>query len=503
MVLTLPLVPGWAQSQERLDLLALTRLKSEAYNNSQTMNVVSWIVDIYGPTVTGSPNMHNAANYLERQMKEFGLSNVHQETFPFGKSWEYKRFYVHELAPQSFPILGGVEAFTGGTPGWVKGEVVLFGVQEDRSKYAGKLKGKFVLLPKPPPFEMPSRPTGKLTDEQLARMAQTGPPTRRWPEENRDPAEIKKRLQEQSAEAKWFVDQGVLATIESSFIGEFGTVFVGPGRNESPDVILGVPQITIATEHYNRIVRQLGKKIPVTLEMNIEVEADNKMGAAINVVGEIPGGDKADELVILGGHYDAVAAGSGTGATDDVVGCVTALEAVRLIQASGLKPRRTIRVACWSGEEEGLLGSRAYVQAHFRDWNTGALKPEHSKLSVYFNLDNGAGAIRGVHTRGNDSIFPIFTQWMKPLNNMGVTTLTTGGGPGTDDHSFDKAGLPGFEFLQDPLDYSEHTHHSNMDTYERIPLEDTIKNSVIMAFFAWQAANRDEMMPRKPLPSTH
>lgn len=494
-------IPSWAQSQERLDLGALTRLKSEAYNNSQVMNTVSWLTDIYGPALTRSPSMHNAANFLDKQMKEFGLSNVHQEGFPFGREWSVTRFYIHEIAPQTFPMLGGLHGYSGGTNGWVKGDVLAIKVGEEK-QYEGKLQNKIVLLIEPPlPESLKPRPTGVLTDEQLAAGAKTGPPATPALPIGPTPEMLKQARDVANANAKWLVDQGVLAVLRDSR-GLFGTVLVGLEQSYHPDDVLGVPQISLAQEHFKRIQRQLEKKVPVTVEMDVQVEADNKMGDAVNVIGEIPGTEKPSEFVMLGGHYDAVSAGSGQGATDDVVGCSTALEAVRLIKAAGLKPLRTVRVACWSGEEEGLLGSRAYVQAHFRDWQTGQLKPEYNKLSVYFNLDNGAGAIRGVHLRANEELFPIFTEWMNPLHNMGMTTLTMKGGQGTDDYSFDLAGLPGFQFYQDPLDYGEHAHHTNMDTYERIPPAESIKNSVIMAFFAWQAANRPEMMPRKPMPTT-
>jgi hypothetical protein len=502
-MVAVPMASSYGQSQERLDLQALTRIKAEAYNNSQLMNVVGWLTDIYGPALTGSPNMRASANYLEKQMKEFGLSNVHQETYPFGRRWAVTRFYAHEIAPQTFPILGALHAFSAGTTGWVKGDVVAIKLGEERQQ-EGKLKGKIVLLVMPPWPEslirmIKERPTGVLTDDQLAKDAMTGPPAKSpYPQVEPTPEMLKQVKDGQNQQAKWLVDQGVLAILYEGH-GEYGTFSVGMEQAYGPDDNLGVPKISIASEHYNRIRRQLEKNVPVTLEINAEVETDNKAGDAVNVVGEIPGTGKPDEFVLLGGHYDAVSAGSGQGATDDVVGCATALEAVRLIKAVGLKPRRTIRAACWTGEEEGLLGSRAYVQAHFRDWQTGQLKPEYNKLSIYLNLDNGAGAIRGVHLRANEELFPIFMEWMKPLNNMGMKTLTMRGGQGTDDYSFDKAGLPGFQFIQDPLDYGEHTHHTNMDTYERVPPAESIKNSVIMAFFAWQAANRDEMMPRKPM----
>jgi hypothetical protein len=505
----LSLVHAWGQSSEQLDLQALTKLKAEAYNHSQAMETVSWLADVYGPPLSGSPSMQGAANYLEKRMKEFGLSNVHRETFPFGRSWANTRFYLHEISPQTFPLIGILTAFTGGTNGWVRGEAVLLevdpheiNIEKNAAKYAGKLQGKFVLAPKPS-FSFPAQPEGKLTAEDLARLENTPSLSGRrmtWGYQVPD-EEMRRSRNEENKLAKWLLDQGVLAVIHSSAFGDYGTVFAEQREDVDPRSTLGVPDIVIAVEHYNRLVRQLQKNIPVTLELNAQVEAGNKMEDAINVIGEVPGTDKADEIVQLGGHYDAVFTGAGEGATDDLVGCATALEAVRLIQASGLKPRRTIRVACWSSEEQGPRnGSRAYVQAHFRDWYTGELKPEWAKLSAYYNLDNGAGAIRGVYMQANEAVAPIFSAWIQPLRNMGVSTLVVRGESGPDHASFDEVGLPGFAFIQDLLDYAVRTHHSNMDTYERIPPEDTIKNSIIMAFFAWQTANRDELLPRKPMP---
>jgi hypothetical protein len=451
--------------------------------------------------------MQAAANYLEKRMKEFGLSNVHRETFPFGRSWANTRFYLHEISPQPFPIIGGLVGFTGGTNGWVKGEALLLDVDpsllrlaENQPKYEGKLKGKFLIIPRPN-ISVPDSRDGKMTEQDLTKLVETPALSGRriqWGYQNSD---MSKYFEQENENSKWLLDQGVLGVIHSSFVGDYGTVFVHQRENYDPKATLGVPEVVIAKEHYDRIVRQLQKKLTVELEMNAQVEAGDKMVDAINVIGEVTGTDKADQIVLLSGHYDAVTAGSGDGATDDIVGCATAMEAVRVIKASGLKPRRTIRAACWSSEEQGPRnGSRAYAQAHFRDWYTGELKPEWSKVSACYNLDNGAGAIRGVYMQANEAVAPIFSAWIEPLRNMGVGTLAIRGESGPDHVSFDEIGVPGFAFIQDYLDYGTRTHHSNMDTYERVPREDTIKNSVIMAFFAWQTANRDELLPRKPMP---
>jgi Zn-dependent M28 family amino/carboxypeptidase len=275
----------------------------------------------------------------------------------------------------------------------------------------------------------------------------------------------------------------------------------GPGPGEgsrelnAPTV---VPQVVLAGEHYNRILRTLNNKIPVTLEVNVQNKFYDADLNSFNIVGEIPGGHKADEIVMLGSHFDSWHAG--TGATDNGVSCAVVMEAMRILKASGLKMRRTVRAALWTGEEQGLLGSRAYVKEHFADRETMQLKPEHEKLAAYFNQDNGGGAYRGVYLQGNEAVAPIFEAWMKPFHNLGMTTLTIRPTSGTDHLAFDAVGLPGFQFVQDPMEYSTRTHHTNLDLYDRVLPEDVMKNAVIMASFVYHAANRDEKLPRKPLP---
>jgi Zn-dependent M28 family amino/carboxypeptidase len=219
---------------------------------------------------------------------------------------------------------------------------------------------------------------------------------------------------------------------------------------------------------------------------------------AFNIIAELPGTDKADEIVMLGAHFDSWQ--SGTGATDNAAGSAVMIEAMRILKQSGLKLRRTVRIGLWSGEEEGLLGSRAYVKEHFGDPATMQLKPEHAKLAGYFNVDNGTGTIRGVYLQGNEAVAPIFGAWMAPFKNLGMTTLTIRNTGGTDHLSYDAVGLPGFQFIQDEIEYNARTHHSNMDVYERVQAQDMMNNAAIVAAFVYNAANRDEKLPRKPLP---
>ena len=290
----------------------------------------------------------------------------------------------------------------------------------------------------------------------------------------------------------------MIATIEAGQ-GSGGTVFVqgGGGRNTTDPAVPA--QVVLAVEHYGRIWRMLEKKIPVRIEMNIQNKFYDDDLNSFNIVGEIPGTDRADELVMLGAHFDSWH--SGTGATDNAAGSAVMLEAIRILKATHLKMRRTVRLGLWTGEEQGLLGSRAYVTQHFADRADMTLKPEHAKFAGYFNVDNGTGAIRGVYLQGNEAAAPVFQAWMQPFKNLGMTTLAIRNTGGTDHLSFDAVGLPGFQFIQDPVEYGSRTHHSNMDVYERIQAPDMMKNAVIVASFVYLTANRDEKLPRKPLPA--
>jgi Zn-dependent M28 family amino/carboxypeptidase len=304
---------------------------------------------------------------------------------------------------------------------------------------------------------------------------------------------LRKRMQ-------FLKDEGAVAIIDEGRTGDGGTVFVGgvtPRDPKDPNYV-AIPQLTIAAEHYGRIARTLEKDIPVTLELNVKNTFNEADPNSFTIVGEIPGTDLADEVVMIGGHFDSWH--TGTGATDNAAGCAVMMEVTRILKATGLKPRRTIRIGLWSGEEQGLLGSRAYVKDHFADRETMQLKPEHAKVSSYFNVDNGTGAIRGVYLQGNEAVAPIFSAWMTPFKSLGMTTLSVRNTGGTDHLSFDAVGLPGFQFIQDEVEYDTRTHHSNMDVYERIQPTDMMNNAVIVASFAYHAANRDEKLPRKPLP---
>ncbi|MGH9312726.1 MAG: M28 family metallopeptidase [Vicinamibacterales bacterium] len=495
--LALPL----AARDERLDYDALYRIKEEGLQRSQVMEITSWLTDIHGPRLTGSPNIRAAAGWAEKTMKEWGLANVKLEPWgTFGRGWSNERFAAHVVAPQAYPLIGYPKAWSPGTNGPVIAEAVFAPIESeaDFARFKGQLAGKFVLsAPVREVREVTTAPSHRYTEKDLEELsAEDDTRARQGGRQfNRAAAELaRKRLQ-------FYKDEGALAVIDAGR-GDGGTVFVqgggvrGERGSQTPRESI-IPEVSLAVEHYGRIVRTLQKKIPVRLELDVK-NTFHAEEPPFNVIAEIPGTDRADEVVMLGAHFDSWH--SGTGATDNAAGSAVMMEAVRILKATSLKPRRTIRIALWSGEENGLLGSRAYVKNHFADPETMQLKPEHAKLSGYFNVDNGTGKIRGVYLQGNEAIAPLFRAWMEPFRNLGMTTLSIQDTGGTDHLAFDAAGLPGFQFIQDPVEYDSRTHHSNMDVYERIQEPDMKQNAVIVAAFVYQTANRDEKLPRKPLP---
>jgi hypothetical protein len=489
-----------AARDERLDYDALYRIKEEGLQRSQVMEITSWLTDIHGPRLTGSPNIRAAAGWATTRMEEWGLANVVLEPWgAFGRGWSNERFAAHVVAPQAYPLIGYPKAWSPGTNGPVVADAVFAPIESeaDFATYKGQLAGKFVLsAPLREVREITTALSQRYTDKDLVELSSeddVGP--RRGRQYSRANIELaRKRLQ-------FYKDEGALAIVDAGR-GDGGTVFVqgggirgAPGSQTSREST--ITEVSLAVEHYGRIVRTLQKKIPVRLELDVR-NTFHAEEPAFNVIAEIPGTDKAGELVMLGAHFDSWH--GGTGATDNAAGSAVMMEAMRILKAAGVKPRRTIRLALWSGEENGLLGSKAYVKAHFADPETMQLKPDHARVSGYFNVDNGTGKIRGVYLQGNEAVEPIFRGWIEPFRNLGMTTLSIQDTGGTDHLSFDAVGLPGFQFIQDPVEYDTRTHHSNMDVYERIQEPDMKQNAVIVAAFVYQTANREEKLPRKPLP---
>ncbi len=494
-------VPIGAQSPaERVDLDAVYKIKDEGFQRSQVMELTSYLTDVYGPRLTGSPNLKAAADYTVGKLTEWGATNVKLEPWgPFGRGWTNEGFSFQAVAPQVFPIIGYPKAWTPGTNGPVTGDAVIVVIEkeEDFAKYKGQLKGKFVLASALQDVPAHFEPDGKrYTEEQLDELSAQPDPsqrTQRFP-----PGGPGGQMGLNRQRMKFFADEGVAAVLETSRKGDGGTFFIGSGGSREPKDPPTAPQLIVTVEHYGRLYRMIEKKQAVKLQLDAKNVFHDKDLNAFNIVGEIPGTDKADEVVMLGAHFDSWHAG--TGATDNAAGSAVMLEAMRILKATGLKMRRTVRIGLWTGEEQGLLGSRAYVKDHFADRTTMAVKPEHAKFSSYFNVDNGTGAIRGVYLQGNEAVAPIFSAWMAPFHNLGMTHLTIRNTGGTDHQAFDGVGLPGFQFIQDPVEYDSRTHHSNMDVYERIQARDMMQNAVIVASFVYHAANRDTILPRKPLP---
>jgi carboxypeptidase Q len=497
-----------AAAGESLDYDAIYRIKDEAVNRSQVMETLSYLTDVHGPRLTNSPNMRAAAAWAKTRLESHGLEKVALEVWgPFGRGWVNERMVAAMTAPQPFPLLAFPKAWTPGTDGPVKGDVVRVEIAkvEDFEKWKGKLKDKILLVSPsravPPYFESPTRRWEEkgLTDLTRPQLRRGGG----FPGGgggNLLSADFRRQRM------AFFLKEGARAIVEmsSGARGDNGAVIVqAPPEGEhmrQPTDAKVLPQVVVAAEHYSRLLRILDKKIPVSLELDVRNRFTDADLNSVNVIAELPGSDKADEVVMIGAHFDSWH--SGTGTTDNGVSSAVMMEAMRILKAAGLKPRRTIRMALWTGEEQGLLGARAYVKAHFADRYDIKPTPEHGKLAAYFNMDNGGGAFRGVYLQGNEGVASIFDAWMKPFNNLGMTTLSIRPTGSTDHVAFDEVGLPGFQFIQDPIEYGSRTHHTNLDVYERAVPDDLVQNAITIATFAYHAANREQALPRKPLPKS-
>lgn len=497
--LALP-VAAQRQPVDSLDPDIVYRVKQEGLQRSQVMDLASYLTDVYGPRLTGSPEYNEGAEWAQQTMKTWGLSNVHTERFPFGRSWQNVRFTANAVTPRSYPLIAYPKAWTPGTQGPVTGDAVLVNIasEADFVPLRGTLRGKFVLASPVRTLQPSVAPLStRATDKELEDLSRVQPPRPGGPAPPQGNLAAQRDLAARIA--RFWVDEGVAAVLEPSRGVGGGTLFVQSGGSRVATDPPSAPQVVLAAEHYNRIARTLEKKIPVTLRFDIESRFLDADTTGTNIIAELPGTTKASEVVMLGAHFDSWH--TGTSATDNAAGSAVMMEAMRLLKAAGIPLKRTVRLALWGGEEQGLLGSRAYVKEHFGDPATMQLTPAHATLSGYFNVDNGTGQIRGVYLQGNEAIGPLFNSWMQPFHSMGMTTTTIRNTGGTDHLSFDAVGLPGFQFIQDDLEYDTRTHHSNMDTYERLQAQDLMQNAVIVASFVAQAANRDGLLPRKPLPA--
>ena len=497
---------------DKPDLSVIHRIKAESLSNSKVMDTMFYLTDVYGPRLTNSPNHYAAGEWAVKRLEEYGLVNVHLEKWgPFGRAWSNKYYEGHMIEPRYASLNGIPLAWTSGTGGSISGEPILAEIrtEADMEKFKGKLKGKIVMSSPLRDLPFPTSADGKrYTDSDLSAEAEApepgaqprygGPPAAGGQRAQAVPQSREERMRLQEKISQFLKDEGAILVLSESR-GEGGTIFAQSGGSYDPKKPVALPAVVLMPEQYNRIARLLDHKIAVKLEFNIENDIDESHPDCFNVIGEIPGtGPHKDELVMLGAHFDSWH--GGTGATDNAAGSAVMMEAVRVLKAANLPLDRTVRIALWGGEEEGLLGSRAYVKERFGDRETMKLTAEHAKLSGYFNYDNGTGKIRGVYLQGNDMMRPIFEAWLEPFKDMGASTISIRNTGGTDHLSFDAVGLPGFQFIQDPMDYDTRTHHSNMDVYDRIQAGDLMQASTIIASFVYNTANRSEMLPRKPLP---
>jgi carboxypeptidase Q len=528
-------VPAWEQPQpavEAIDLGMYARIREEGLQHSHIMEYGSALADAIGPRLTGSPNLSKANAWTRDQLTAMGCVNAHLDDWgEFGMGWQQLNTWVRMTSPDTAVFIAQATPWSPGTNGPVSGDAVWVNIQDEKDfdQYKGKLAGKIVFL-----GEMREVPPvdkalfERYTDKELEELAE-------YPVSDRAAADMQARIKAFLQRtrlvdkiAQFLADEKATGVIRPSRDGKNGggsggTIFDdnGAALGRMPykrESVVKVPVVVMAIESYGRVYRLLQAHVPVTIEMDVETKftGDNEHG--YNTIAEIAGTDPnlKEQVVMVGGHLDSWIAG--TGATDNGAGTIVAMEVMRILKALNVQPRRTIRIGLWTGEEQGLFGSRGYVKEHFgfalplttpdqqalpeflRATGALELKPDQKLISGYFNVDNGSGKIRGIYLQQNAAVSPIFAQWMAPLRDLGVTTITMRNTGGTDHLSFDAVGIPGFQFIQDELDYESRTHHSNQDVFERLQPGDLKQAAVVEAIFVYNAAMRDQMLPRKPLP---
>ena len=496
----------FAKEDPAVPASVLEKLKVQS-RESQVMKTAFQLTDVSGPRLTISPGFTRASEWVVKTLTSYGLQNARLEPWgEFGKGWQEEKCYVAMTAPYYAPMLAVPRAWSGSTPGkkQLTGEVVLINATDSASfvaAYKGKLKGKIVMMLSTdtlkPSFEGDAK---RYTYEELLKMAEIKAPKARGVRDSAMMARFQKFFALRKINDLVALEEPALIIVNGR--GTDGTMSV-QGASSNAYKKDSKPQpasVAINTDEYLRLQRLISAGIPVSIEADVKTKVYTDDTQGYNVIAEIPGTDPAlkDEVVILGGHLDSWHAS--TGATDNAAGCAMMIEAVRMIKASGLEPRRTIRIILWSGEEEGLYGSSGWVKNHLGDPATMVLKPEHEKVSAYFNLDNGSGRIRGIYCEGNQQVAPIFKEWLTNFTDSAATTVTLDKTGSTDHVSFNSVGVPGFQFIQDPLEYDTRTHHTNMDDYDHLVPADLIQGSTLAAWFVFNTAQRDEKLPRNELP---
>ena len=492
-------------SVEKLDLDALKKIRVEGMEKSKVMETAFYLTDVSGPRLTNSPGYKRAADWAVQQLKKWGVENAHLEAWgDFGKSWELQKVYVAMTAPYYKPIMAFPKAWTKGTNGLQQTEILLIDPKDSARIEEIKLlmKGKIILMSRDDVYKQSFKAdASRYTDQELDSMAnavnkQVDTAQQRRMRENfmrnGGPINFINKVRDMAEK------EGAVAMFSITPRGHDGTLFVQGAairsafNKDAPDAFT---DIMIGTEDYLSLCRIAKSGVPVKLDVESATTMSNANITAYNVIAEIPGTDPKlkNEIVMVGAHLDSWQ--GATGATDNAAGSAVMLEVMRIIKQTGLKPRRTIRIGLWSGEEQGLLGSRAYVKNTLGAANEP--KPGYENFSAYFNIDNGTGKVRGIYTQGNEKVMPIFAEWLAPFKDLGATTVTVSNTSGTDHQSFDGAGLPGFQFIQDPIEYDTRTHHTTMDSYDHLIAEDLKQISTIVAAFVYNAAVRDEKLPRK------
>ncbi len=493
------LASGVFAQTENLDMAMMAKIRDEGMNHSQVMEIIFNLTDANGPRLMESPGYFKAANWAKNKLASWGLVNANLEAWgKWGKGWELEKYYLAMTSPYYEPLIGFPKTFSKGTNGLTHGDVVLIDIRDSAglSDYHGKLKDKIVMLKRNDSLQLGFKPdASRYSDSELTKLAAFDPKAPVTPNNQMSGFATAARLLQ--ATKKFAEQEGALGMITTTTRNSDGTVFVQNGIPYNAEMLPGMNDISLAYEHFMTIQRLLQHQIPVSLdlELSAKIFPDDQQG--YNVIAEIPGTDKnlKDQLVMIGGHLDSWQ--GSTGATDNGAGSAVMLEVIRILKTVGVKPRRTIRIALWGGEETGLHGSKNYVKNHFTDTATKKFNAAGDKLSVYLNLDNGTGKIRGIYLQGNAAVKPIFEQWFQPFHDLGASTLTLQNTGGTDHLSFDAIGLPGFQFIQDPMEYGSRTHHSNMDSYDHLSSEDMKQAATIIASFVYDAAQRDEKLPRK------
>jgi carboxypeptidase Q len=516
-------------AKENLDYTMYQRIRDEGLTHSHVMDFASALMDGIGSRLTGSPNLRRANEWTRDQLAAMGCSNAHLEDWgEFGMGWQQLNTWVRMTSPDTAVFIAQAAPWSPSTNGAVNGQAIWVDIKDEKDfdKYKGKLAGKIVLLGEMREVNPVDKPLfTRMDDKDLAKTADFTLEKQKAFSDRIQ--EYIKRAALLDKTGKFLASEHELAIILPSRDGRDnggsgGTIFDDGGLGRSAykrDHANPLPVVVTAIENYGRVYRLLKAHVPVSIEMNVDVKYFDDHEHGFDTIAEIPGTDPKlkDEVVMVGGHLDSWAAA--TGATDNGAGTVVAMEVMRIFNTLQVKPRRTIRIGLWTGEEQGLFGSRGYVKQHFGyvplstapdqlekpEWlrkpaGPAVIEPEQPKISGYFNLDNGTGKILGIYLQENTAVAPIFAQWMEPLKDLGVTTITARNTGGTDHQSFDAVGIPGFQFIQDRLDYDSRTHHSNMDTYERLQPGDLAQAATVEAIFVYNTAMRDQMLPRKPLP---